>query len=933
MKFRNCPNRSSITCCVQLFATLLFFHSCTPDGEGKRFVIAFSQCVGNDAWRETMLDEMKRELSFYPEIGFLYRDAGGDNEMQIRQIGELLDADIDLLIVSPNEAEPLTPIVDSVFRQNIPVIVTDRKTASGLYNAYVGADNTAIGRLAGQYIGHLLDGRGDIAVITGLKGSSASIEREAGLRETLREHPEIRVSTVLPGDWERKTAHERAKKHAAALKDKDLIFAFNDQMAIGVREALAEPGVPGPKIIGVDALPGGGNGLEEIIQGRLFASMLYPTGGTEAIRTAIAILEKRPYKRENILGTLVINGENAEPMVLQSNKIREQQQDIDKRQKLIAEQAKIYNHQRATLNMLVAGLAFVVVLGGVSVTVIRSNWEKNRHLEEQNREILAQQQQIMDMNKRIQEVSEAKGKFFANVSHEFKTPLTLILAPLEELETEKGMSPAGKEQLARIRRNAKKLQHLVADLIDIHRMDRSKPRLQAAPVRVGAFVRQVLAGFKPLAQKKRIALSYAGKTSREEIWLDEYLMEQALSNLLSNAFKYTPPGGKIEVVAEENTFGDHLHIRVMDNGAGISPADIDHVFDAFYQGSGHLGGSGIGLSYVREIVELHHGQVTVSSRPGAGSSFTMRLPVGDAHLSAEEVKKPDSTVNRTPLSIPVPEDFEDGFSGSDDGPPVEEVAFHSDRASDILVVDDHADIRGFLKKILEREYNVFFAPTYREALQRLEKTSPDLIISDIMLPDGSGLDLLQSVKDSPRTSQIPVLLLSALDAEETKIEGMKRMADAYLTKPFSVGRLRAVIENLIRSRKQMRERYSSLVEPLTHEAENGRTDRDRRFLQHLSLVVEARLGDCTLSIEDVAEELNMSRVQLYRKTKSLLDQSVNEYILQRRLKKSKHLILEGLNINEVADRVGFSSAAYYAAAFKKQFGETPTAFRKLRVEG
>lgn len=900
----------------------LLFQACgSHETTSQKFIIAFSQCTGNDAWRETMLDEMKRELSFSPNIEFIYRDAQGDNEKQTQQIKELLDHGIDLLIVSPNEAEPLTQIVDSVFQKNIPVVVTDRKTSSGLYNAYVGADNHAIGKLAGQFILHTLDGEGSIGIVTGLKGTSASIERKKGLMEVLDSAKTVRIGLEIHGNWERQTSYKLAKGEIDRIKRQDIIIAFNDQMAFGVKDALQEIGENKKRVIGIDALPGEGNGLEAIVHGNLFASLLYPTGGTEAIRTAMAILQLKPYKRDNLLGTLVIDQDNAGLMLLQSNKIQQQQHDIDKRQELINTQNKIYKGQKTTLNILVTSLVLAVVFGGISIIVIRSNWKKNKHLKKQNEEILSQQQQIVEMNQQIRDASEAQSKFFTNVSHEFKTPLTLILAPMEELEKEKNLSAEGKEQITRIKRNAKKLQHLITDLIDIHRMDKAKIKLQAAPLQIDIFIQQILGNFKPLSQKKRVSLSYVSKTPLKEIWIDEYLMEQALSNLLSNAFKFTPNGGKIEVVIEENTFGDYVLLRILDNGSGISIVDMDHIFDSFYQGEQHLNGSGIGLAYVKEIVELHHGQVTVSSKKDVGTSFTLRLPTGHLHLTDEEKR---NTSGGTPVhykdrdtDILSLEDFEE-----------DEVSFHSSRSATILIVDDHQGIRSFLKDILSKEYNIVFAKNYKEAFSKVEKNYPDLIISDIMLPDGNGMELLKTIKNTPQFHQVPVMLLSALDTDESKIEGMRLLADAYLTKPFHVDHLKAVINNLLTSRKQFKNHYPRVLGDIENSEDKPQTTQDKRFIQNLSMIVEERMNEKTLSVEDIANALGISRVQLYRKTKSLLNSSVNDYLLQQRLTKAKHLLLEGLHVNEVADKVGFSSSAYFTASFKKVFGTTPTAFRK-----
>lgn len=901
---------------------LLCCFACNTKQEKKQYTIAFSQCIGDDAWRQTMLEEMKRELSFHPDIKFIFKDAAGNNENQVAQIRELLKQDIDLLIVSPNEAEPLTPIVDSVFQLKIPVIVTDRKTSSGLYNAYVGADNIAIGKLAGHFISNNIQASSNIGILTGLQGTSASIERKEGLLMALDSAAIGHINLELNGDWSRKTAYTLSKNEINSLLKQDIILAFNDQSAFGVVQALKETGKEYPKVIGIDALAGKGNGLEAVYNGELFASVLYPTGGTEAIRTAVAILEKMPYKRENILGTLVISKENANLMMLQSNKIAEQQNDIDNRQNLIDEQKRIYHDQQTTLNIVIISLVLAVIFGGISIIVIKSNWEKNKHLENQNQEILSQKQQIVDMNQQIQNAADEQSKFFTNVSHELKTPLTLIMAPIEELEKQISLNDQAKSHLKYIKRYTQKLHNLIKDLIDIHRMDKAKIKLQANEVNIDSYIQQIISNFKPLAQKNRISISYMSKTSIKEIWFDEYLMEQAFSNLLSNAFNYSFNGGKISIHVEENTFGDYILIKIIDNGAGISTTDIEHIFDNFYQGEQHFSGSGIGLAYVKQIIELHHGQVTVSSKKGVGSSFTLRLPTGSDHLSKEEIKVLDSKeTNYANSHILNQENVLDMEEDT--------VSFHSSKSANLLIVEDNQDIRQFLKVVLEKDYNIIFAKNYNQAIAKMEKNYPDLIISDIMLPDESGFELLKTVKNNFQFNQIPVIILSALDTEESQIQSLKLFADAYITKPFRTEYLKTLIFNLINTRKTLKDHYTNILKNAeVNDDDLLHTEQEKRFLQNLALVVEKKLGDKTLSVEDVASDLNISRVQLYRKTKSLLNCSVNEYIMQKRLSKSKHLLLEGFHINEIAEKTGFSSGAYFTAAFKKAFDTTPTAFRK-----
>ncbi len=900
--------------------------SCQQSPPKAKYTVAFSQCIGTDAWRKTMLQEMKRELSFHPEIEFLYADAAGNSQKQITQIEAFIKKEVDLLIVSPNEAAPLAPIVNSIYQRNIPVIVIDRKTSSNLYNAYVGADNIAIGNLAGKYIGNTLNGKGNIGIITGLKGTSASIEREKGLRESLREYPEIQIKTILEGNWERDKARSAALAHIAELQANDLIFAFNDQMALGIQEVLKQTDTTAKKIvIGVDALSGPGNGLEQVIKGNLQASMLYPTGGAEAIRTAAAILEKEQYQRDNILSTLVIDSSNANLLAMQAKKIEIQQEDIDRQQHLIAEQSQIYNNQKTTLNVLIINLVLAVVFGGISIVVIKSNWNKNKALEKQNKEILQQQQQLVEMSEQVKQASDARSNFFTNVSHEFKTPLTLILVPIQELLKESQLAQNTRDQLQRIERNAHKLLQLVNDLIDIHKISKSKIKLNAAPVQIDRFMHQVISTFKPLSTLNRVALSYTNRAQIKELWFDEYLLEQVMSNLLSNAFKFTPKNGQIEVILEYNTFKDHVYIRVRDNGQGISPEHIDHIFDPFYHGGHNPEGSGIGLSYAKEIVLLHHGQITVSSKVGEGSCFTIRLPIGHLHLTDNE-RLGSSILLSTPSFDPAV------LSVNEAKPVEEEISFTSSKLPSILLIDDHADIRIFLKDLLKQTYNIYTAENYNRGVQIATTKYPDLIISDVMLPDKSGIEILQRLKFDTKTAHIPIILLTAIDSHEGKIEGIKAMADAYLTKPFSADHLKAVIENLLHLRKGLKERYISEINPTADQGKRDYSEHDRVFLNNLSAIVETRLSDPRLSVEDISAELHMSRVQLYRKVKALLDCSINEYLLQRRIKKAQHLLIEGLNINEIAEKVGFSSSAYFTSAFKKHCGMTPSAFKKTQLK-
>lgn len=872
---------------------------------------------------------MKRELSFHPEVEFFYADAGGSNTKQIEQVKSFLKKNIDLLIISPNEAEPLTPIVDHAFQQGIPIVVTDRKTSSGLYHAYVGSDNYGIGYLAGQYIGQLLHGEGRLAIIRGLVGSSASIEREKGLSEALKHYPKISLDLRLNGQWLIDTAYQEVKRHREALKEIDALFAFNDQMALGGRRALLNNHLSHRiKIIGVDALPGRGNGLEQIAQGHINASMLYPTGGGEAIRTAMAILEKKAYRRDNLLRTVVIDSSNVQLMKMQADKIDSQQKDIDKQQQLLTEQQHIYRNQQAALNILVVSLVLAIVFAGIAIFALKGNWEKNKHLELQNAEILKQQQQLIAMNEQVKEASEAKANFFTNISHEFKTPLTLILAPIEELLAETKINTPMQEQLLRIKRNGLRLMALISELIDIQRLSKEKITLKAAPHPLYPFLNQIVLSFKPLSVQKHIPITIENKTAISDLWFDADLMEKVIYNLLSNAIKFTPKNGKIQVKIEQNTFGDHVMIRIIDNGKGISRVHMEHIFDPFYQGFHSASGSGLGLALVKEIITLHHGQVTVSSKENEGTSFTLRLPVGDAHLSDLEKAIPTQEYSLEEENLLI-SDFP--FLTDDDDSLRDEQTPGS-KAYTLLVIDDNEEIIRFLQDRLKCDYQFYAANNATDGMKLAFLKVPDLIVCDVMMPGKSGIDLLRILKNDPRTASIPVVLLTALDSEEQKTQGLEAMADAYITKPFSTKHLDATIKNLIVSRNELKQRFISELSHSANHSSSTYNESDRRFLNDLSTLVETQLANPQLGVDDICKAIGISRVQLYRKMKSLLQCSVNDYIISRRLKKAKYLLQQDMPINEIAYQTGFASPTYFSTLFKHKFGVSPSAYKKQKTK-
>lgn len=904
-------------CYLMMLALLT---ACSDDKQDKKFTVAFSQCIGSDAWRTTMLNEMKRELSFHPEIEFVYLDADGNTQKQIEQVKNLASYGIDLLIISPNEAEPLTPYVDEIFQQGIPVIVTDRKTSSGLYNAYVGASNYEIGYMAGQYISTNISNNATLVTVTGLPTSSASMERQRGFSDALSNTPSLKVTKSINGEWLKEKAYDAIAKDLTDFQQVDAVFAFNDQMALGAYNALKPISQKKDiKIIGVDALPGEGNGLEQVSKGYFEASMLYATGGKEAINTAIAILDKKPYKRENLLGTLAIDKSNVGLMQMQSEKIESQQLDIDKQQALLAEQTQIYQSQQIVLNVLVVSLVLAIVFAGIAFYSLKANWKKNALLENQNAEIKKQQEQLLHLNHQVQQATEAKINFFTNLSHEFKTPLTLILSPLQDLLENKSFPVEINNQLSMIKKHALRLTNLVTQLIDIRRTDSEILKLRAHPQHIFKFLNQIFSSYKTIAIKRNISLSIENNLPNPILWFDTDLMEKVVYNLLSNAFKFTPDNGKIQIKLESNTFGDFIFIRFLDNGKGINKASIDHIFEPFFQATSSKDGSGIGLALVKDIVELHHGQITVSSKENHGSCFTLRLPVGDAHLKEEEkwIGKPSvKTVVNTDHYLA---ELRTAMT------PLLELG---DGQYSILLVDDNVEMLGYLQQQLATDCKVYTATSASNAFELVLEKIPDLIITDIVMEGGSGLELVKQLKHENRTAHIPVILLTARDSEEHKQAGLETLADMYLTKPIGTTYLKAAIQNLIHNRESLKTRFASETTFLNRVADQEATVAEKRFLNNLSAIVEANLSNSQFTVDHIARDMGISRVQLYRKTRSLMDCSVNDYIVTRRLKKAKVLLQEELTINEVAYQTGFSSPTYFSTAFKNKYGDTPSSYRR-----
>lgn len=519
-------------------------------------------------------------------------------------------------------------------------------------------------------------------------------------------------------------------------------------------------------------------------------------------------------------------------------------------------------------------------------------------------------------NQRLTDQHQFRTRFFANVTHEFRTPLTLILGPIKQL-LQRSTDPAEQQLLSIADRNARRQLHLINQILDLSRSEASRAILEASPVELVALLRRVTATYESFAAQKEISLTFITDLPVLVISAETAKLETILYNLLTNAFKFTPAGGSISVILEVKE-GNAL-ITVRDTGAGIPASALPHIFNRFYTDSTNaetpIDASGIGLALSRELVLLHGGTIEVSSEPDVRTDFRISLP----YTPGSQLPSPADGVSE---SMPL---YLDNFSGEE----VEErvVSKQSKKLPLVLIVEDNADMRTYIRMGLEGQYRVRTAPNGREGVELARQLMPDLVVSDVMMPEMNGFELCLDLKTEITTSHIPVILLTARSASRDRLHGLDTGADDYLVKPFEVKELLARIRNLIRSRQMLRELFASSI--TLKPSEITATPVDQQFLTSAIQAVEDHIDDETFDIDQLAQHLAMSRTSLNRKFRALIDQSSNHFIRGVRLERAADLLLKTEDtVAIIADKTGFGSATYFIKSFREKFGKTPGAYRK-----
>ncbi len=903
--------KSSLLVCLSLVCLSTCFLACTSGK--KTYVIGVSQC-SEDSWRMKLNDELRDATYLHDNVELHVVSADDNDKHQIRQINAFMKEDVDLLIVSPNQMNTVTPAIDRAYDSGIPVVLFDRKTDSGKYTAFVGADNEKIGRTIGEYIATRLGGKGTVVEIRGLEGSSPAIERHKGFVSAIRKYPGIRLLASESGTWLQQSGDSVAAKMFARGIVPDYVFGQNDRMAHGAWLAARRCGLEGRiRFVGIDALPGEGGGIELVRDGVLDASYIYPTRGDIVMQQALSILEGRPYERDLYMKAALVTKDNAETMLMQAEEMSHISGRLEKLHRRVDFFFTQYSHQKVYFLLCAIILLLVIVA------------------------FAAFYRMVMVRRRMERETAEAKMAFFTDMSHDLRTPLTLIADPVERILDDENLTGRQRHMLGIVRRNAALLLKLVGEILDLRKIQGGKMDLTVTEFNLADAVRLWVDDFKPLAASYEVTIVQKADGDLT-VKADYYKVERICYNLISNSLKYNRKGGTVTVEAVRR--GGSVEITVADTGVGIPKDVVSRVFDKFYRVRGGGSGTGVGLAVVKAFAELHGGRVSVKSVEGEGSEFKVELPqkVENAILSTPDTlskhpegREPDMQKQRKAWI----EDVDDDIDGNRQGMSstltsgglgyVAEPDGTSASRPLALVVDDNADVREYVAHLLGGEYDVRQAADGKEGLGMALKTVPDLIVCDVKMPVMDGLEMCRRVKAETATSHVPVILLTSNAQENQRAEGYDCGADAYITKPFSSKVLLSRVRNLLENRKRLKYVYASGAD----DEARDEADPDSRFMADFGRVVRERMSDSSLSVETISSALGLSRVQMYRKVKQLTGQSPVEIIRVTRLKKAERLLkTTQMTVSEISYDVGFSSPSYFSKCFKDYFGVQPGEMRE-----
>lgn len=895
-----------------IFSILIM--GCSSDK--PRYRIGVAQC-SSDQWRTKMNEEMQRELLFHDGVEIEIRSAEDDNDRQIADIQYFIDNKFDIIITAPNEAEAITPIIKKANERNIPVIIFDRSINSDSYTSYMELDNEGIGAAAAEYARHSVEGKeANILEIRGLEGSTPAAERHRGFSKRISKEPGVNIIESIPANWNGGMARDVADSMLRLHPEINIIYAHNDIMAIGASEAATMLGMRDKiTILGTDAAPS--PGIKAVEDSVIDATFIYPTEGGRVIRTAMAILEGKPFsKHDHIPALSSVDKSNAGILLRQDELLRE---ETNKVMALKGANDMILSRQQAQKYFLyaaVVGTLFLILAVILLMRILRQRGKFQKTLTDKNAQLEAERDKQKELYRQLDEATRSKLVFFTNVSHDLRTPLSLIAEPVEEVAQADYLSASHKTIMQIALKNVKILKRMIDQILDLRRYQNEKSELILEESDFLKLISEWASTFKAVAEKRSIKYRInIGPDGGLTTGLDVEKLERVFFNLVSNAIKYTPANGEVEVHATINE--KEARFTICDTGIGISEEEIKLIFDRFYQVDRiRPRGSGIGLALVKAFVELMGGEISVESEPGKGSRFTVTLPV--VHVGKIGVSLP-ITINDKELKHELTS-FEEEYKAADPDKPL------------LLVIDDNPDILRLVSELTGKEYNIMTAQDGKVGLRLAMKYVPDMIVCDIMMPVMDGLAFCRALKEEVSTSHIPVLMLTACKLDEHRLQSYESGADGYLSKPFSAEMLRSRLKNLLLNRIRIKNVYSSssivskgepakkklpeMLEPLRVENE---------FYDSFLRIIEKEYSNSELSLADISERLGIGPAQLARKIKALTNYSPVDIIRNYRLQRARTLLrTTDKTISEIAYEVGFSSPPYLSKCYRDAFGHAPS---------
>lgn len=899
-----------------------------------KYRIGVSQCSQDD-WRAKMNEEIMRETLLRNDIYVEIRSADDSNEKQIDDLRYFAHNKFDIIIAAPNESEALTPIIDSIYKADIPIIIFDRRVDSDNYTVYWGPDNYQIGIAAAEYV-NSIDKEAKILEIQGNLETSPATERHNGFQKYVETHAPLRLlASGMVHDWSADGAERQVDSLLRIYPQTSVIYAHNDRLAIGAANATRKAGRDDIKIIGIDASPS--IGIHAVADSIIDATFMYPTEGRKLIHTAISVLEgdRARHQQDIYLPTgTAVDLSNAEILLRQYEALKVETDNIES----LKNRLDLFQKQHSSQKQILLGVVIILFLSFIIIfLLLRSFWTGKQHreaierqnqqllrqrdkIEGQNRQLKKQHDEINDILTRLKQATQSKLTFFTNVSHDLRTPLTLIAEPVEQLVSADNLSPAQTKLMKLAQKNVKILMRLINQILDFRKYETDRLNINLSEVNIASEIRDWTEAFNEVALKRHLKfkVDIPATAAEYNIAIDVEKIERVLFNLLSNAFKFTPANGTVSVTLDKDE--SNVYLTVSDNGKGISQDDIQRIFERFFKSQEvNPQGSGIGLALSKAFVELHGGTIRVQSEEGKGATFTVQIPI--RHITETE---------RPSAHLPLPEaDVTSELADIDDTPQMPSTVDKT-----ILIIDDNADICTLIKALTSDRFTVIQASNGAMGIKLATKYVPDLIICDVMMPGIDGLETCRRLKSEVTTSHIPVLMLTACAMDEQRVAGYNCGADAYLTKPFSSAVLLARIDSLIENRKRL---YATNKTEMSVSVRNSTTppdslthgtdfkDIDSEFFNRFVEIVSRNLSNPDFNIDEIGQEMGVSRVQLYRKLKSLTNYSPTDLLRIIRLQKAATLLkTTEYTVNEVSYAVGFTSHSYFTKCYKKYFGESPS---------